>query len=248
VRRREIAGDKRIIARGESVDMISWNMPTVVLYPDENDPEDTQFYGMAAFPYQGEYLGFLWAYHTDAENIDVQLVHSRDTVKWERVGNREAFIPNGEKGSFDSGMALTCAYPVILDDEIRIYYSGFSSGHDVDGEQQAAIGMATLRCDGFVSVDADAEGGVLMTEPLTPKENQLLINAQASDGYIAAEILDESAQPLAGFSRDDCDRFTGDDIQHAVTWSGKANLDALRNKKVRLKFYLCNAKLFSMHV
>ena len=122
VRRADVFGSGRIVARGESPDAVSWSVPEVVLVPDERDPEGaTQFYGMAAFPYEDLYLGLLWVFHTDADTIDVQLAWSRDGRRWQRSGARNAVIEPGQAGSWDAGMILTVQAPIVLADEAVSY-------------------------------------------------------------------------------------------------------------------------------
>ena len=92
----------RRIGRSTSEDFIHWTDPEDVLVPDSDDPPATEFYGMPVFKYEGLYIGQLWMYHARSEEtpirfastVDVQLAVSRDGIVWERVGDREPFIPN----------------------------------------------------------------------------------------------------------------------------------------------------------
>ncbi len=98
-----LAGGIRVIGRSESLDFVHWTEPAkqIILNPDGRDPEGTEFYGMAAMVYQDIYVGLLWVYHNDLhykykfclpeeklarhqQTIDVQLVTSRDGLRWER--------------------------------------------------------------------------------------------------------------------------------------------------------------------
>ena len=54
-----------------------------------------------------------------------------------------------------------------------------------------------------------------------------------------------SKRKLPGFSKSDCDVFSGDSIRNIVSWNGRADLSSLVGKPVSLRFYLRNAKLFS---
>jgi hypothetical protein len=54
-------------------------------------------------------------------------------------------------------------------------------------------------------------------------------------------------RPWPGFTRKDCNVFTGDDTDHVVTWQGKNDLaDAARYLK--LAFYMKNASLYTLHL
>ena len=162
----------------------------------------TDFYAMSNFRYEGLYLGLLeifdiamdlkrigtWNHHGPFE---AQLVSSRDLVHWERVGDRKLIIPRGEPGAWDCGMILRCSC-VTVGDEIRIYYTGQPVAHfstwnlnqdfaqaEIEQikigkrPQHASIGLATLRLDGFVSVDAGDQEGILTTRQLTFSEQKL---------------------------------------------------------------------------
>ena len=45
--------------------------------------------------------------------------------------------------------------------------------------------------------------------------------------------------------REKCDAFGGDELRHAVSWNGKADLSDLARKTIKLRFHLNKAKLFS---
>ena len=49
------------------------------------------------------------------------------------------------------------------------------------------IGLAKLRLDGFISVDAGGKEGVLLTEPFKFEGDKLVINADATGGEVAVE-------------------------------------------------------------
>lgn len=78
---------------------------------------------------------------------------------------REPFIPPGFEGDFDAKEIYPLA-PIVHRDQVLIYYYGCSSGHDMGpvydnrtgGEEMgAAIGLATLPLDRFVSIDGSKE-------------------------------------------------------------------------------------------
>ena len=82
----------RLVARMVSDDFVHWDQSRLVLAPDAFDPPDTQFYGLSAFPYAGQYLGLLWVYHTYPGTLDVQVVSSRDGLSWDRTADRKLFM------------------------------------------------------------------------------------------------------------------------------------------------------------
>ena len=60
-----------------------------------------------------------------------------------------------------------------------------------------ATGVAILRRDGFASMDAGEEAGTLTTRPLTFRGKYLFVNADAPQGELRAEVLDETGRPIA---------------------------------------------------
>jgi hypothetical protein len=250
-----------------------------------------QFYTMRHFPYEGMYIGLLQKFDVSgfppnykkiltAGGEDglgyYELVSSRDTEHWGRTGNRDVFLPVGEVGTWEAGWLDFPQPPLIVGDEIWIYYGAYHETHSTpwiqsDQPDQAArdsavarlnkqakekgmkysasaIGLATLRLDGWVSIDAGKKEGTLTTKPFVFEGDQLIINAQASQGVVAVEILDQAGRPRSGFARSDCDVFSGDAVRHTVTWNGRAGLPQRGDMPIRLRFYLRNAKLFSFTV
>ena len=245
----------RRIGRSVSEDFMDWTDPEDVLVPDDGDPEGMQFYSMPVFKYEGLYLGQVHAYRTDPEEphirfagyIDVQLSASRDGIAWERVGDRKPFIPNGPPGSIDAGEIYVATGPVVMGDELWVYYSPGNIEHGVTG-RTGPICLAKLRLDGFVSVDAGGETGTLVTKPFRCDGGRLSINAAARGGMVGVAVLDESGTRYQGFSRQECALFDGDSTGHNVTWREHLSLEGLKGRTVRLKFYLRNAKLYAFAV
>ena len=154
--------------------------------------------------------------------MQVELTSSRDPMHWQRVGDREPFIALGGVDEWDSGeLWYAVTDPIIVDDEIRFYYGGRNVGHGEErpdsGPPTYGIGLATLRLDGFVAVEAAEEEGVLTTKPLLFEGERLEVNADASLGSIRVEIVDADGRPASGFSRNDADPIEGDSVRHTVT-------------------------------
>jgi hypothetical protein len=166
----------RKISRLVSEDFINWKKDELVLEQDDRDQSDTEFYGLSPFAYGNQYLGFLWVFHAYTQQIDVQLVSSRDGRTWDRSVHRRVFLPlgfmkNGYNGhAFDSEVIMSIAPAVIANAEVWIYYTGYNVKHnanvtELDDSYMGEIGLAKLPLDGFVSLDAGSEGNVV-TRPV----------------------------------------------------------------------------------
>jgi len=232
-----------------------------------------QLYGHCGFPYEGMYLGLLWVFDISGFGpalverhgrrpaaggedgvTNVELTCSRDLLHWQRVAGRELLIPAGEAGSWDAGRLYTVNRPLIVGDEIWIYYGGFETSHAGQWHSEdwkathrsSGIGLAKLRLDGWVSVDAGDEPGTLTTKPLRFTGAELLVNAAVEEGgWLGVEVLDAAAQPLSGLALADCRRFRGDSVRHKVESQNSSHLSHLESTPVRLRFHLQKAKLYS---
>ncbi len=251
------AGGRRV-ARSESPDFIRWSEPKLVFEADAKDGPNAQVYGMGVSLYEGMYIGLPWMFQEGTTHkIDVQLTCSRDGINWNRVADRAVFIPNGPDKSWDAGIVFTASQPLVVkDDKIFIYYS--ASEHDHDYRQRppegtpewkqhwdsikTSIGVATLRRDGFVSLEPEQETGRLITKPFAmPQSGQLNVNVDAQDGaaHVTLRPADLNATPLARSMQ-----VRGDQLNQAVEWSPAASLPA-SGEPVRLEFELSRARLYS---
>jgi len=256
----------RAVGIAWSADGLSWTKPFdgPIFAADDLDPDVTQIYGMPVFPYQGLYIGQPWIYNAryfrfgeysveklhEAQNdsprtMDVQLAWSWDLVNWTRPSERSEFIPRGAKGTWDSGMIVTARAPAIVGDQLYFYYGGCDGVHD-QPRVRAAIGLATLRLDGFCSMRAGETEGWLITRREPFHEPAITINARTtSDGFVTAEILDRHNRVVPGFARQDCLAFTGDSIRYVLKWkTGQFAAEQTRTD-YKIRFWLKAAEIFS---
>ena len=161
---------KRLIARSESRDMVSWSEPEIILVPDEEDYPDTEFYSFPVMAYEGVYVGLLWIFRTTNVTHHPEVVFSRDGFHFQR-NYREPFIPRGgARGDFDSA-SVYVEGSIVHGDRILTYYIGTNSrspevAHELGDKSEEGIGLAISRLDGFVSLDSG--NGWVVTE--TPED------------------------------------------------------------------------------
>jgi len=250
------AGGRRI-ARSESSDFINWSPSQMVFAADAIDTKsrggNPQFYGMGTTIYEGAYIGLPWMFWENSSNrLDVQLASSRDGIHWQRAGNRGTLIPNGKKGTWDGGCIFTAAQPLqVKDDTIYIYYSGLSLDHEEARPSrrerpeygESSIGVATLRRDGFVSLRAGKDTGIVVTRSIRwPAGRRLHLNLDASKGQARVSVLGDDGQPLAGFEQSRV--VTGDHTDVLVKWP-RAGGARPKGKSVQLRFELTAVDLYS---
>ncbi len=250
-----------------SEDGLTWRKPMdgAVFGADDLDPDDTQVYGMPVFPYQGMYIGLPWIYHArfikygvyvpdrmyEAQKgspctVDAQMAWSWNLIQWNRTPDRKPFIALGPKGSFDSEMIYTARAPVLVDDKLYFYYGGFDKKHDVYKDVHGAIGLATLRLDGFCSMHAGTQEGWLISRREVFRTPRVTVNAKcAPGGYLVAELLDRNDKVIPGFSRAECSPFKGNSVRHELAWRTKQFPGKYADSDKKIRFILKNADLYS---
>ena len=228
--------------------------------PVFNHPEEhaVDVYNFAISRYESRYIGFAsMFYHTgrawNDRNHDgfhhVQLASSRDMLSWRRVGNRAPFIgpsPLGA-GAYDTMQILGPSFPIVRDDQLWFYYSGIRHRWQPPkaAPERAAICLATLRRDGFVSLDADADGGAVTTVPLLWQGKRLYLNADAAAGEIRCELVDAADQTLPGFEQNDSIPISDDGVRLAVRWRRQEQMPANAAGPIQLRIWLRDARLYS---
>ena len=250
----DVRGHKRrCVGFTQTTDFESWPKSKLILVPDEHDDRwakgggaHTDFYGLSAFPYESAYLGFLWVYRIGPgdHRIHIELVSSHDGVQWVRQEEpRTPILPLGEPGQWDDGMLFTTTHPLVEGDTIKLFYGGFDGPHDAEAPN-AATGLATLRKDGFASLDAGDEPGVVTTKPIRGGAGPLRLNADARGGSIAVEVLDADGHVLPGYSRSDCNPVGTDGVDQNVTW--RSHKEPPRGQgPVAFRFLMERASLYS---
>ena len=256
----EIDNENRIKRIQFAADHPEYLAPPVI----EDRGYTAQVYQMAIMPYQGIYIGFPLIFNPAGPSSNnytglnqTELTVSRDLYNWERVADRELFlgIEKWDSKNFGYHQILPTSRPIIKDDgEIWFYYNAFrhrglpklfsqSFQKFIETNQTSAICLATLRPDGFVSLDAKNQG-VVITKPIKiNKDASIHINVDSTNGYLAAEVLDPvSMEPLPGYTFENCEKISEDSTDKKINW--KTN-DKINNDIVRLKFILEKSSIYS---
>ncbi|MCA9092420.1 MAG: hypothetical protein KDA68_02950 [Planctomycetaceae bacterium] len=194
----------------------------------------------------GDWTGF---YH-------IQLIVSHDLKTWERVGDRAPFLeasPLGA-GAYDVQTIIGPSAPVMKDDELWFYYTGIkhyaliASGNVPGFEDyrpdKGGICLAVLRRDGFVSLDAGNEAGVLLTKPLRCVGKRLCVNGVFSGdgGSLKVGVCDVAGKAIQGL--EESKEILGDVKDGVVEFSGGA-IESVAGREVRLRFTMRRGALYS---
>ena len=152
---------KRPVVYTASEDLHNWTAGEQIIKPDTSDPFQMQFYSLSPFRYAGIWLADLLRMHAAPDVLDPELVWSYDGKNWSRSHERKPFIPLGPKGAFDSvWLNLATNAPILNYNQLWFYYSGRAGGHGAQFPgAYGAIGLATLRVDGFCSLYSGRTAG-----------------------------------------------------------------------------------------
>ena len=232
-----------------------------------------QLYMMPVMPYEGLYVGFPLLFNPSGADgsqdnhtglNQVELAVSRDAREWERVADRAIFVgvqPWDGGANFGNAQVALCGAPIVRDDEIWVYHIACRHrGHrdlfahldpaiynDDFFDPSTVICLATLRRDGFVSLDpAGSAGGDLLTKPFAWAQGILRVNADVEvGGEVVVEVVDAgSSHPLPGWSAGDCQPLHGDQLAGEIKWRGSSSGPS-HSTPIRLRFHLRNASLYS---
>lgn len=255
-------GWKHGIGRTESRDFLQWSRPQLLLTPDDEDDPALEFHTAPVFWYEGCYFALIQDLNRGKGGgvIDIELGLSRDGLRWDRPFRKTYFLPRSPGRGFDSGALLTCATPVVLEDEVRFYYGGYSDGA-TGGDDYAlttGVGMATLRRDRFAglqSVERSAQAslrtalehvGQVTLKPLdlTPYRH-LTVNADASGGSVRVELLNEEGLRIRGFSREEAIPLRGDALRHPVRWKDQPE-GHWPSGRIHVRLHLERATVFAV--
>ncbi|MBM3755573.1 MAG: hypothetical protein FJW38_16495 [Acidobacteria bacterium] len=234
--------------------------------PAFHRPEEyvTDIYNLPVFRYEGIYVGLPTVFnHSGNSRVNsdgfsmTELASSHDLIHWDRTGNREKFLPLSELDSernYDTAQLLAANRPIVKDGEVWFYYTGLKWRHhpdDVKSEDHVsrpdtgAILLAKLRLDGFVSLDAGAVAGTLLTKPMAWNGASLHVNLDAPDGELRAEILDAaSGKTIPGFEMSDCAPAQGDRLDTELRWR-RVDACTLVGRAVQVRFELRRGSLYA---
>jgi hypothetical protein len=248
-RPRAYAGDhKRRVSMQTSSDLKNWTHERTILVPTETEPPE--FYGMTVFRRGDLFWGIIKVYDRGPGFMHGEIAWSGDGEHWTQIPTHPVFLERGPSGSWDHGMVITADEPVVVENEMRFYYSGSEASHH-ETKNQHAIGLATAQRDRLVGLRPSSdESGYVLTRPFPhQQDDQLTVNAIISknNGVLRAELRDDGNHVLEGFALEDCDAVTTSGYAQRITWKGKT-LGEVPLSEVRIRFELTGAQLFTFNV
>ncbi|MCC6487294.1 MAG: hypothetical protein IT364_07320 [Candidatus Hydrogenedentes bacterium] len=214
-----------------------------------------QLYNLDAVAYESLMLGFFSIWYGQPEDRPkpncVCLGFSRDGFHWYRP-DRRPFIGVSEKpGDWNWGNVQSAGGGcLVVGDTLYFYVSGRTGvpGKNTKGSGTCATGLATLRRDGFVSMDASGDEQRLTTRMLQFSGKYLFVNVDAPQGELRVEVLDENREPIEPFTYKNCVPLRANSTLEQVHWTTGDDLSSLAGKPVRFRFHLRDGSLYAFWV
>jgi hypothetical protein len=241
-------------ARGDVVKEAQWganSAPPMWCGADNLDPPRKDYkitpelYNLDGVAYESIVLGLftIWRgqFPERPKPNEVCVGYSRDGWNWTRP-DRRGFLPVSEtKGDWNWGNVQSAGgCCLVVGDRLHFYCSGRGNGN--------VTALATLRRDGFASMDAGTQEGTLTTRPVRFGGRHCFVNVDAPKGELRVEVLDQAGKPVAPFTRGNCAPIRADRTAQAVRWQGADDLKAVAGKPVALRFHLTNGRLYAFWV
>ena len=257
-------GFGRIRTYWEAEDFLSdadWKPDEPVLWcgADSADPKrddlntPPQLYNLDCVAYESLLLGLFTIWRGQpadrAKPNEVCVGFSRDGFHWHRP-DRRAFIPVSEHyGDWNWGNVQSAGGGcLVVGDELYFYVSARAGIQGSRSSGVSTTGLATLRRDGFASLDADQTEGTLTTRPLRFQGHYLFVNAGVDGGELRAEVLDAEGRVIGPFSRENAVPLSKDTTLSQLRWQGTDDLSQLAGRPVRFRFHLAQGSLYAFWV
>jgi len=269
----EIRGMRSMTNPDVKTDPTAWSLVRNWLLDREGKEEHRrrQIYTMTDWIYCGVHFGLFSVYEwpgdfSEGKATDHVTRHERDVLNYyiatSRDGNQfdltwiyagQPLVARGGKGAWDKDLILPANWIVTHADKHWIYYGGANERHGTESvfapQRDSAMGLATLRLDGFVCLAAGNQHGSVVTKPFLLEGKRLELNVDAKAGEVQLDVLAADGKPATGFSGESSPVFKSVyELNLQARWSGRSDLGPLMGKVVRLRFRFRNAKLYAFQV
>jgi hypothetical protein len=225
-----------------TTDFLSWPDPQFL---DYGEAPLEHLYTNAIRPYPRAphiLIGFPTRFQPAHEQVEPTFMASRDGLHFHRWP--EPVIPITAPEDRDGNRSNYMTWGLVQLPGQEREYSVYATEKYYTGPN-SRVRRFTYRVDGFTSLSAGAEGGELVTKPLTFAGKTLELNYKAAErGSVRIELQDVEGRVIHGFSAEACRALKGDEIAAAVTW-GKADVAHVAREPVRIRFFVSDADIYS---
>jgi len=234
--------------------------------PDDKEPHHPKFdsiqpqiYNHDAIAYESIMLGYFNVWqgpeNSEAAKLGIQkrneilMGYSRDGFHWSRPSHNVFMGVNETDSAWNWGNVQSIGgVPIIKGDSLYFYVSGRRL-NNIMWDGYTSTGLATLRRDGFVSLNSTNKNGYLLTRKLEFDGEYLFVNANiANKGELRVEVLDENGNLVEGYSKAESIPMKENSTKYQLKWKGSKSLSDFKNRPVKLKFYLSKGELYSFWI
>lgn len=222
-------------------------------YQREDMKRPCHLYNLDAVAYESLLLGLftIWRGQPDdrPKPNEVVAAFTRDGFHWHRPHRKPLIAVSERYGDWNWGnVQSTGGCALIVKDELYFYCSARAGVRGTKDSGVCTTGLATMRRDGFASLNAGARGGTLTTRLVQFNGSQLVVNAAVAAGELRVEMLDRAGAVIGGCSAGNCVPVRADGTSIAVRWNGVKELSRWHGLPVRFRFHVTNGQLFSFWV
>jgi hypothetical protein len=244
--------------------------PVVWTGADEADPRRPEYnvpselYNLDCVAYESVLLGLFTIFRGELAQRekpnDVCVGFSRDGFHFDRTNRRPFLAVDEHVGSWNwANVQSAGGCCLIVGDRLHFYVSGRQGVPGTSDPGVCSTGLATLRRDGFVSMDhpgprgrvervSTLPAGTLITRPVRFSGRHLFVNVNAPWGELRVEVLDVDGRTIGPFTASACVPVRGDTTRAHVAWATAVDLSALAGRAVRFKFQVNNGALYAFWV
>ena len=222
-----------------------------------------ELYNLDCVAYESVVLGMFTLYYGDPPGRhkpnQIYVGFSRDGFHWARP-SRTPFIGVSERsGDWNwANVQSAGGCCLVMGDRLHFYVSGRAGVPGTGDAGRCSTGLATLRRDGFVSLDAPGDRRprspglsprprAVTTRPVRFTGTSAFVNVEADGGQLRAEVLDKDGRVIEPFSAARCVGIREDSTRAPLEWQG-GSLANLAGETVRFRFYLEGGRLYSFWV
>jgi hypothetical protein len=228
--------------------------------PDGGRPE---LYNLDSVGYESLMLGLFTIWRGETllrEKVnEIEIGFSRDGFHWDRPERSTFLGVSPKQGDWNwANVQSAGGCCLVVGDQLFFYVSGRQGRPGTSDPGVCTTGLATLRRDGFASMDWLPDGGgiirgrvggagTLTTRPVQFKGRHLFVNGDFHQGQLRVEVLDRNGVVIEPFTAGACTPITADGTKIAVNWKD-ASLADLAGRVVRFRFTLTKGRLFAFWV
>lgn len=180
----------------------------------------------------------------DLIKMDVGLIVSNDGIHYREPCTDFAVIPGGGESEWDHGALMFGQAFANVGNQTYIWYGGpWWANWPHLQEEHPAVGLATLRRDGFGYLRLQNEfynRGSFITCPIRLAGTdgaRLYVNAEglSDSSFIQVDLMGMDLRPISGYSGSDSVRITRSGLREQVVWRGREVISGLKESTFMIK-------------